>query len=102
VLVSDMGRTSAAAVWSTCVDDSRGNVATACFAARVAEAKTRSVGVVMTIYQIRSTLARRAALVATVLCILVCLGPLALIRAALTWVEDEFELDMRDAWDGIE
>jgi hypothetical protein len=58
------------------------------------------VGLLMTIYQIRSTFARRAALVVTVLCLLVCLGPLHLIRAALAWVEDEFELDMRDVWDG--
>lgn len=52
------------------------------------------------ILAIRNRFARRAALVFTVLALLACLGPLHLIKAALQWVEREFDVDLRDAWNG--
>jgi hypothetical protein len=48
--------------------------------------------------KITSTILRRAALVLTVASIVICLGPLHLIRAVLRWVETEFEVDLRDIW----
>ncbi len=49
---------------------------------------------------IRNPFLRRAALVFTVASIVVCIGPIALIRAVLRWVEDEFDVDLRRSWDG--
>lgn len=49
---------------------------------------------------IRNTFWRRVALVLTVAAIIVCIGPLALIKAVLGWVEDEFDVDLRAAWRG--
>lgn len=51
---------------------------------------------------IRNTILRRASIVFTVGCIVVCLGPMYLIRAVLRWVEREFEVNLRDAWRGTE
>lgn len=47
---------------------------------------------------------RRTVMVLTVAAILVCLGPycfgVALVRAALEWVEREFDVDLAAAWAG--
>jgi hypothetical protein len=50
--------------------------------------------------KIRNTFLRRTALVFTVVSIVICIGPLHLIRAVLGWVEDEFDVDLRASWKG--
>jgi hypothetical protein len=50
--------------------------------------------------KIGNTILRRVAIVLTIIGIVVCLGPLALIRATLQWIEREFDVDLRDAWEG--
>jgi hypothetical protein len=52
----------------------------------------------MTIPHIRNKWLRRVALVFTVVAIIVCLGPLHLIQLTLGWVEDEFDVDLRNNW----
>jgi hypothetical protein len=52
------------------------------------------------LHEIRNPFLRRAALVFTVVALIICLGPLALINAVLGWVEDEFEVNLSAAWRG--
>lgn len=54
----------------------------------------------MTLCEIRNPYLRRAALVFTVASIIVCMGPVCLIRRVLRWVEDEFEADLLATWRG--
>ncbi|KRQ11916.1 hypothetical protein AOQ73_05775 [Bradyrhizobium pachyrhizi] len=49
---------------------------------------------------IQNNFLRRAALVFTVVAIIVALGPLHLINAVLGWVEDEFDVNLRAVWRG--
>lgn len=51
--------------------------------------------------EIRNSFLRRWTLVFTVGCIIVCLGPIYLIGAVLRWVEDEFDVNLRDVWDDV-
>lgn len=50
--------------------------------------------------EIRNPILRRAAVVFTVTSIVVCLGPVYLVRAVLRWVESEFDVDLKAAWRG--
>jgi hypothetical protein len=52
--------------------------------------------------EIRNPFLRRVAVVLTVTAIVVCLGPAYLIRVVLRWVEDEFDVNLRDVWNGVQ
>lgn len=52
------------------------------------------------IHEISNPYLRRAVLVFTVASIIVCMGPVCLIRGVLRWVKDEFEADLPAIWRG--
>jgi hypothetical protein len=51
--------------------------------------------------EIRNTILRRVALVLTVIAFIAVIGPLALINAVFEWLESEFDVNLRDVWDGV-
>lgn len=98
MLGTDMARKIAFTFWSTRVDDIGG---TSTPARRTGSAPAPETERAVTpIPQIPNPFLRRTVLVLTVAAILVCLGPLAMARAALEWVEREFDVDLAAAWRG--